>query len=76
MSIDYRPTHSLVKIASTEGGFIFNATHRPTDELLKAANAAASRRGTRIVFTGMASRPTDDLIQIGRAGKGCIQFAP
>jgi hypothetical protein len=35
---------------------------------------AASTRGARIIFAGMAARSTQDLIQIAGAGRGAVQF--
>jgi hypothetical protein len=34
--------------------------------------AAASGKGSRITFTGLAHRTTDDLIRIAAASKGCV----
>ncbi len=50
------------------------ASNRTTAELIRIA-LAASVRGTRLIFRGLADRQTDDLVQIALAGKGTVLFA-
>jgi len=73
MSIEFRVTDDLVRIAAAGGGFRLDASHRLTDDLVRIA-AAARNGGARLFFSGMSARLTDDLVRIGAAGKGSVVF--
>jgi hypothetical protein len=69
-----REIAELVRIAAAGGGFVFDASHRSTDELVRIA-AASRSRGSRITFTGLGSRPTPEIVRIAAAGAGHVVFA-
>ena len=60
MSFEHKTTNDLVRIAAAGGGFTLTATNRTTNDLIRIA-AAASDKGSRITFTGLEHRTTDDL---------------
>ncbi|MDB5511004.1 MAG: hypothetical protein JWR08_487 [Enterovirga sp.] len=47
---------------------------KPLAELLSLA-AAASRAKTRVSFTGVETRPLEDLVRLAAAGGDCVAFA-
>jgi hypothetical protein len=71
MSFEFKPTHELIQIAASGGGFRLDAGLRPTHELIQIASAAKNS-GAHITFSGLELRPTHELIQISAAGKGVI----
>ena len=73
MGFDSRSTDELVRIAAAGGGFILDASRRPTGDLIRLATAAALK-GARITLRGIEQRHTDELVSIGAAGKGNIVF--
>lgn len=73
MSLSTRPINDLIRIAYSGGGFVLDATNIQTNDLIRIANAA-SNKSAKVVFTGITSRSTEDLIRIGSAGKGSVQF--
>ena len=73
MSFELKPTHELVQIAFSGGGFRLDSGLRPTHELVQIASAA-SKTGARVTFAGLKLRPSHELIQIASAGKGCVFF--
>ena len=64
----------VLRIALAGGGMDMHASNRTTAELIRIA-LAASTRGTRLIFRGLADRQTDDLVRIALAGKGTVLFA-
>jgi hypothetical protein len=73
MIFELRNTDDIMKIVATGGGVKMDGTQRSTEDLMKIASAA-SYRGARVIFTGMALRPTDDLMKIGASGKDNVSF--
>ena len=73
MTFSLRQTDELVRIAAAGGGIKMAAGVRQADDLIRIA-AAASTKGGRVTFTGMANRLGDELIRIAAAGKGCVSF--
>ena len=73
MSFQDRPTEDLVRIARAGAGFRLDTGGRSTDDLVAIA-AAASDWGTRLAFTGVGSRFTDELVLIAEAGEGNVEF--
>ena len=74
MSHDYRTTQDLIRIASHGGGFTINGGTRSVEDLIKIAAAGSSTRA-RITFTNMSAMKVDELIRIGAAGNGSVEFA-
>ncbi|QOZ17453.1 hypothetical protein XI02_22375 [Bradyrhizobium sp. CCBAU 21365] len=74
MSHDFRSTEDLMRIAAAGGGFSINGAPRGVEALMKIA-AAASSKGSRLTFTGLAHMSTEDLMRIAAAGKGCVVLA-
>ncbi|MGA2227541.1 MAG: hypothetical protein ABSH41_24160 [Syntrophobacteraceae bacterium] len=68
-----RAIDDLVRIAVAGGGFRPDASVKQSSDLVRIAEAA-SKSGAKVIFTGLATRTTDDLAQIGKAGKGCVFF--
>jgi len=73
MSLGKMPIDDLVRIAQAGGGFRLDATHRYPDELMQIATAAKTG-GATVIFYGMSTYYTDDLIRIATAGKGSVIF--
>lgn len=73
MSFRGHAVEDLIRIAAVGGGFRLDAMGRETGELVRIA-AAAVRGHAQVTFAGMESRPVNDLIQIGAAGKGHVVF--
>jgi hypothetical protein len=71
-----RTTDDLVKVAAAGGGLEFRAALFSTKDLIRIA-AAAATAGPRVQLTihEMMDRPTEDLVRIAEAGKGCVAFA-
>jgi len=73
MSFEHRSTKELIQVALAGGGFILDAAHRQTPELVHIAKAA-NQGGVKVIFRGMTNRQTAELIQIAAAGKGAVTF--
>lgn len=70
-----RDIADLVRIVAEGGSLVLEAGARPTEELLRIAEAAANS-GARVDLRGLGNRPTDELVLIARTGKGAIIFTP
>ena len=64
----------VLRIALVGGGMDMHASNRTTAELIRIA-LAASTRGTRLIFRGLADRQTDVVVRIALAGRGTVLFA-
>jgi len=73
VSFQNRSTEDLVRIAGAGAGFRLDAAGRPVDDLVRIADAA-SDWGVRLVFAGVTSLSTDDLVKIAEAGEGSVEF--
>ncbi len=73
MSLGKMPMDDLIRIAQAGGGFRLDATHRYLDELMQIATAAKTG-GATVIFSGMSTYYTDDLIRIATAGQGSVIF--
>ena len=73
MSLEKMPIEDLIRIANAGGGFRLDATHRSLDELMQIATAAKTG-GATVIFSGMSTYYTDDLIRIATAGQGSVIF--
>ena len=73
MSLGKLPIDDLIRIANAGGGFRLDATHRYPDELMQIATAAKTG-GATVIFSGMSTYYTDDLIRIATAGRGSVIF--
>jgi hypothetical protein len=71
--LEQRHIDDLIRIAAAGGGFLFDASKRPTDDLVRIA-AAGSGTGARISYRGLGNRHVDDLIRIAAAGNECVEF--
>jgi hypothetical protein len=68
-----RTTDDLIRIAAAGGGFIIESTGRSVNDLIRIA-AAGSTHSARIVIRNAGRLSTEDMIRIGAAGKGSVQF--
>ena len=71
---ELKDVNEVVQIVSAGGGVQMNGARKTTDDLVRIA-AAGAKSGARIEFYGLRRRPVEDLVQIARAGKGCVMFA-
>jgi len=63
----------IIRIAESGGGFKMMAEKRPTDDLIRIAEAAGRQRA-RVTFTGLTNRSIDELCKIAVAGQGFVEF--
>lgn len=70
---EYKSVEELVRILAAGGGFAINAGHLAVPDLIRMA-AAASGNGARLQLRGVDHISTEDLVSIGAAGSGCVEF--
>lgn len=63
----------LEQIVSVGGGIIIDAKGRITKDLIKIASFAAESRAT-VVIKNASPKTTNELMQIGAAGRGTVMF--
>ena len=66
-------TDDLVKIADAGGGLTLDADAKSKDELVQIATAAAGS-DAGVTFRNVTALAVDDLVEIAKAGDGCITF--
>ena len=66
-------TDDLVKIADAGGGLTLDADTKSKDELVKIA-AAAAMSDAGVTLRNVTALAVDDLVEIAKAGDGCITF--
>jgi hypothetical protein len=66
-------TDDLVKIADVGGGLTLDAGNKSKDELVKIA-AAAAMSDAGVTFRNVTALAVDDLLEIAKAGDGCVSF--
>jgi hypothetical protein len=66
-------TDDLVKIAGVGGGLTLDAGNKSKDELVQIATAAAMS-DAGVTFRNVTALAADDLLEIAKAGDGCIAF--
>jgi hypothetical protein len=67
------PLRDIIRIAESGGGFRMRAELRPTEDLIRIADAAA-RQQARVIFTGLTNRSIDELCRIAVQGQGYVEF--
>ncbi len=66
-----RTTADLMTIVAAGGGIIIDAKTKTTSDLIEIVSAAV-RSGTTVIFTGLGSKTTSDLMGIGSTGKNHV----
>ena len=64
-----KTTDELITIAAAGGGLDLRNVAKPTDDLIRIAAAAKSKRATILI---KGNKTTDELIRIAAAGGGCV----
>src|SRR5271157_2427003 len=70
---DNRPTEDIARAVLAGAGVRMNVLNRSTSDLIRIAQTSATK-GSRVIFIGVETRPTDDMVRIASAGKGCVSF--
>ena len=66
-------TDDLVKIVDAGGGLTLDAGTKSKDELVRIAEVAAMS-DAGVTFRNVTALAVDDLVEIAKAGDGCISF--
>lgn len=67
-----RPKDDIIPIVEAGGGVMFNASGRPTEDLVHIVKCASSK--TIIILRNMSGRSTQDLAHIAQNASGQVIF--